>query len=86
MTWHHFYPAIGTSEKLDPRVYLCKTCHSVVHECHSNKELRDKYNNLEDLIKSAKIKNMVNLYKYKAHDCVFTVRRLRKLCQMNKNQ
>lgn len=64
MSWHHLLPKDGTQEKDEPRIYICITCHNVIHFCHTNKDLREKYNTLENLLTSLDIIKMVNLYKY----------------------
>lgn len=63
MSWHHLLPKDGDQEKDEPRIYVCLTCHSVVHFCHTNSELRQSYNTLDKLLRSAAIMKMINMYK-----------------------
>lgn len=76
MTWHHLFPKVGNQDKLEPAIYICHTCHTVIHYSYSNKELRDKYNNLNEIISSEDIKSLVNLYKYKADDKIYKIKKL----------
>jgi hypothetical protein len=78
MTWHHLLPSVGGEGRSEPTVYVCQTCHIVIHACHSNEELRNEYNSLNKLLESEKINRMINLYKYKSEGCIFTLKRLKK--------
>jgi hypothetical protein len=64
MEWHHLLPKDGSCERDEPRIYVCRTCHDVIHYCHTNHELRTSFNTLDLLLTSEKIENMVKLYKY----------------------
>lgn len=77
MTWHHLLPTVGEAEKSEPSIYICKTCHLVVHDSHPNEELRTRYNTLELLLESPHIQRKLNLYKYRSDDCVFSLKRLK---------
>jgi hypothetical protein len=78
MTIHHLLPSLSELEKdEEPTIYICKTCHMVIHYCFTNKELRHEFNTLNKLINSEKILKMINLYKYKTDDKVFTLKRLK---------
>lgn len=79
MSWHHLKPKCGDSERDEPRIYICKTCHSVIHYCHSNEELRIQFNSLEKIFQSSRIMNMVNLYKYDKHNKTITIKKLKQL-------
>jgi len=79
MSHHHLYPTVNNLEKDPPTIYICLTCHSVIHFCHTNEELRNEYNSINRLISSEKIKNMLELYKYKADNCIFKIKRLKYL-------
>ena len=80
MEWHHLLPKDGHNERDEPRIYVCKTCHDVIHYCHTNKELRLELNTLDLILTSEKIKNLIELYKY---DCkvnkVYTIKKLKLL-------
>lgn len=80
MTWHHLLPKNGNLERDEPRIYLCKTCHTVIHFCHTNDELRNIYNTLDKILQSNKIIDMINIYKY---DCkpnkVYKIKNLKHL-------
>lgn len=80
MEWHHLLPKDGNNEKEEPRIYLCKTCHDVIHFCHSNTELRTKLNTLDLLLKSEKIEKMILLYKYdKKTNKVYKIKKLKQM-------
>jgi 5-methylcytosine-specific restriction enzyme A len=78
MTWHHLFPSVGGKERQEPSIYICLTCHSVIHHCHTNQELRETYNSLELILSSEDVKYLLELYKYKADDCVFKVKKLKR--------
>lgn len=80
MTWHHLFPAVGDNERDEPAIYVCLTCHNVIHHCHTNKQLREIYNTTDKILSSETVVKMINLYKYKANDCVFKVKKLKKRC------
>lgn len=77
MSFHHLYPKIDDLDKKENVIYICNTCHDVIHFCHSNYELRNFYNSLDKILLSIKIKEMVELYKYKADNCIFRVKKLK---------
>lgn len=79
MSWHHLFPTVNNSEKEEPRIYLCITCHSVIHFCHTNEELRTMFNTLEKILESKCIIDMVNLYKYKADNTTIKIKKLKHL-------
>lgn len=79
MSWHHLLPTTKNNEKSEPRIYICKTCHSVIHFCHTNDDLRIIYNTLDKLLESKDIISMVNLYKYKADNVTIKIKRLKHL-------
>jgi len=79
MTFHHLRPSIKDEEKGEEIVYICRTCHEVMHFCHSNEELRFQYNNICKLSDSKKIKDMIKLYKEKADNCIFSIKKLKGL-------
>lgn len=86
MEWHHLLPKDGSNERDEPRIYVCKTCHDVIHFCHNNKELRNLYNNLELIISSEKIENMLKLYKYDQKiNKVYTIKKLKLLLKEETN-
>lgn len=78
MTWHHLIPKNGCQERQEPTVYICLTCHTVVHYCHTNKELCETYNTIDAIKQSKDVIDMVELYKYKAEDCIFKIKKLKK--------
>ena len=78
MTYHHLFPVYKQQEKGKETIYICQTCHLVIHFCHSNKTLRNYINSLEKILKSKKIQIMLQLYKYKADNCVFRLKQLKK--------
>jgi hypothetical protein len=85
MSWHHLLPSVGGNERQEPRIYICKTCHAVIHDCHSNKDLRENYNSLDRILASEAIQRLVNVYKYKSDDCVFKLKKIKEsLCQPKK--
>lgn len=77
MTIHHLFPALGAKPKLEPIIYICRTCHEVIHYCHTNAELRLYWNTYDKLIKSPKIQNLLEIYKYKPDNCVFKLKKLK---------
>jgi hypothetical protein len=77
MTLHHLFPSVGLLPKDGPTIYICSTCHTVIHFVHTNEELRFVYNSLETLLESPKVLAMLDLYKYKADNCVFKIKRLK---------
>lgn len=80
MEWHHLLPKDGESEKEEPRIYVCKTCHDVIHYCHTNKELRTQINTLALLLLSEKIEKMILLYKYdKKNNKVYKIKKLKQM-------
>lgn len=79
MSFHHLLPSVGVLEKEEPRIYVCCTCHNVIHFCHNNKQLREQYNTLEKLLKSKDIINLVNLYKYKKDNITIKIKKLKYL-------
>lgn len=79
MTIHHLLPTVENVAKGEPVIYVCRTCHDVIHYCHSNKDLRFNFNTLELLMESEKIRDMIELYRYKADNCVFKIKRLKRL-------
>lgn len=79
MTVHHLHPAVKRLDKGEPIVYLCMTCHQVIHYCHTNEQLRIYYNSIDALLNSKKVQNMLQLYKYKSDNCVFKIKRLKRL-------
>ena len=79
MTWHHLYPSVDGKERQEPAIYVCLTCHQVIHHCHTNQELCESYNTLDKIKESKAVMNLVEMYKYKANDCVFKVKRLKRL-------
>lgn len=82
MTWHHLLPAINGKEKVESeRIYICKTCHPVIHFCHTNIELRTIYNSIETIIESQKILEFIELYKYRKDNIIFSLKKLRKILE-----
>lgn len=79
MNWHHLLPSINNNERSEPRIYICKTCHSVIHFCHTNVELYNNYNTLEKLLESNDIIKIVNLYKYKADNITIKIKNIKKM-------
>jgi hypothetical protein len=79
MSWHHLLPSVGKIEKSEPRIYVCVTCHSVIHFCHTNLELREKYNTLDRIIESNLIISLVKLYKYKKDNVTIKIKKLKQL-------
>lgn len=80
MSYHHLYPTVNNKQKEEDEViYICNTCHSVIHYCHSNQELRYIYNTLEAILQSETILDMVDLYKYKSDNCVFKIKKLKNM-------
>jgi len=77
MTFHHLLPSLSHIEKGEQTIYICKTCHQVIHYCHTNDRLRFLYNTLEKLLNSTKIQSMIDLYKYKSDNCVFRLKKLK---------
>lgn len=82
MTLHHLQPTIKNKKKGKNTIYICHTCHDVIHYCLSNEELRFKFDTLDKLLLSKKLKNMIQLYKYKADNCIFKIRRLKALVEV----
>jgi hypothetical protein len=78
MTYHHLYPSLNGSKKGNEVIYVCRTCHNVIHYCHTNAELRLYFNTLEKIKKSLLINDMLELYKYKADNCIFTIKKLKR--------
>lgn len=78
MDWHHLLPAVGDSERDKPRIYICKTCHTVIHYCHNNYDLRAFYNTLEKIKVSYSVMVMLNLYKNKTDNCIFPIKVLKR--------
>lgn len=79
MTFHHLLPTANGEGKGEPTIYVCKTCHAVIHECHTNSQLREKYNTLEHILASKKVQKLLELYKYKPDNCIFKIKKLRSL-------
>jgi DNA repair exonuclease SbcCD ATPase subunit len=79
MSWHHLLPRLGKSEKEEPRIYICRTCHDVIHFCHTNRELRELYNTLENILKSELINKYINLYKNKNNSKIYKIKKLKLL-------
>ena len=77
MSQHHLLPKVGINKKEEPIVYICNTCHKVLHFCHTNEQLRTKYNSIDSIMLSKKVMMMVELYKYKADNCIFKLRKLK---------
>lgn len=77
MTFHHLLPSTNSEGKSEPTIYVCLTCHRVIHFCHTNKDLRNVYNTIVAIKSSTIINNMIDLYRYKADDCIFTIRKLK---------
>lgn len=87
MTWHHLLPTVDSIEKdEEPRIYICETCHSTIHHCHTNKELRETYNTFDKLCTSSKILTIIELYKYKADDKIYRVKKLLKAKDHNERK
>jgi hypothetical protein len=82
MTFHHLKPALGNISKEGPLIYVCKTCHEVLHFCHTNEELRFKYYTLDLLCESVSLKKMVELYKYKPDNCIFQIKYLKRIARV----
>lgn len=82
MTLHHLHPTITNVEKGQKTIYICHTCHDVIHFCHTNEDLRFNFDTLELILSSKKIQNMIQLYKYKADNCVFRIKRLKALYEV----
>lgn len=79
MTFHHLLPSAKGEGKGEPTIYICKTCHVVVHDCYTNKELREQYNTIEAILSSKKIQQMLKLYIDKPDNCIFKIKKLRRL-------
>lgn len=79
MTVHHLLPALGHVDKGEPTIYICETCHQVIHYCHTNEQLRFYFNTLDLILRSKKVQSMLQLYKYKSDNCVFRIKRLKAL-------
>jgi hypothetical protein len=80
MSWHHLFPKDGCDEKAEPRIYVCLTCHSVIHFCHTNKQLRELYNTIEKILSSTSINKMINLYKYDhKNNKIYKIKKLKQL-------
>ena len=77
MSQHHLLPKVGNMKKESLIVYICNTCHKVLHFCHTNIQLRDKYNSIESIFSSKKVMDMIELYKYKADNCIFKLKKLK---------
>jgi hypothetical protein len=79
MSWHHLLPTTAKSEKSEPRIYICITCHSVIHFCHTNEDLKQNYNTLDKILQSKDIINILELYKYKSDNVIIKIKKLKKL-------
>lgn len=79
MTLHHLLPSVFLlSKHPDKVIYICKSCHDVIHWCFTNETLRKRYYTLDLILLSKKIMNMVELYKYKPDDCLFSIKYLKR--------
>jgi len=78
MTYHHLFPVFKGQKKGKETIYICETCHLVIHFCYPNKILRNYYNNIDRILKSKKIQIMLQLYKYKSDNCVFRIKYLKR--------
>lgn len=83
MTWHHLYPTVDDNKKEDDRIYLCLTCHIVIHYSYTNKQLREHINTLSKLQESKIISDIVDVYKYKPDDKVFKLKKILKVGNKN---
>ncbi len=79
MSWHHLLPTVKENEKAEPRIYICVTCHAVIHYCYNNEILRNEYNTLDKILGSKDIINIVNLYKYKKDDVTIKIKKIKQL-------
>jgi hypothetical protein len=79
MTFHHLLPTVDESEKGEPTIYICQTCHIVIHNAFTNEQLRTKFNTLEKLQDSYKIKEWIELYKCKSPNVVYQLKKLKRI-------
>ena len=50
----------------------------VIHWYFSNEDLRYFYNTLEIILDDENIQSIMEVYKYKADDCIFSIKRIKK--------
>ena len=80
MTWHHLKPSVDGEEKIEEeRIYICKTCHPVIHYCLTNFDLRNYYNTADRILQSPDIQDMLELYQHKTYNVVISIKKLLKL-------
>lgn len=79
MTFHHLLPTVNESEKGEPTIYICQTCHVIIHKTFTNEQLRTKFNTLEKLKGSYRINEWIDLYRYKSPNVVYQLKRLKRI-------